>query len=82
MLLFRSGEHVGRSGKPAGAFMTVDQAWRLGDIWYRDRADPNWQRRTVEEAEDVFADLGLVGDFWKLRRPPTMPAATGMDQKR
>jgi hypothetical protein len=71
MLLFRSGEHVGRSGKPAGTFMTAGQAWRLGDIWYRDRADPNWQRRTADEAEKIFAGLGLTGDFWKLRRPPT-----------
>lgn len=79
MLLFRSEEHVGRSGKPTGAFMTVDQAWRLGDIWYRDRADPNWQRRTAEQAEEIFAGLGLVGDFWKLSPPP---ASTELDQKR
>ena len=62
--------------------MTAGQAWRLADIWYRDWADPNWQRRSVEQAEDVFTDLGLVGDFWKLRRPPTIPPATGLDQQR
>jgi hypothetical protein len=45
-----------------------DQAWRLADIWYRDRADPSWGRRTAEEAEFVFGDLGLTGDFWTLRR--------------
>jgi hypothetical protein len=39
----------------------------------------NW---TADEAEKIFAELGLTGDFWKLRRPPTMPATTGMDQKR
>jgi hypothetical protein len=68
MLLFRSEEHVERSGQPPGAFMNTDQAWRLADIWYRDRADPRWRRRTAEEAERVFEDLGLTGDFWKLRR--------------
>ncbi len=67
MLLFRSEEHVARSGKPRGAFLTTDQAWRLADIWYRDRDDPRWHRRTAEEAENVFAQLGLRGDFWKLR---------------
>ncbi len=67
MLLFRSEEHVERSGKPLGAFMNTDRAWRLADIWYRDRADPSWGRRTAEEAERVFEDLGLTGDFWKLR---------------
>ncbi|MDQ6885096.1 MAG: alkylmercury lyase family protein [Candidatus Dormibacteraeota bacterium] len=70
MLLFRSEEHVRRSGEPAGASMTVGQAWRLADRWYRDRANPNWHRRTADEAEAVFADVGLSGDFWNLR-PPT-----------
>ncbi len=67
MLLFRSEEHVERSGKPRGAFMTADQAWSLADIWYRDRDDPRWRRRTADEAERVFEQLGLTGDFWKLR---------------
>jgi hypothetical protein len=68
MLLFRSEEHVKRSGKPIGAFMTVEQAWRLANTWYRDRADPGWHRRTAEEAEAVFNEIGLAGSFWKLRR--------------
>jgi hypothetical protein len=67
MLLFRSEEHVGRSGKPPGAFMSTDQIWDLADTWYHNRADPLWRRRTLEESQKVFADLGLTGDFWKLR---------------
>jgi hypothetical protein len=56
--------------QPADCFqLTAGQAGRLADIWYRDRADPNRQRRSIEETEDVFARLGLIGDFWKLRRP-------------
>jgi len=47
--------------------MTTDQVWRLGDIWYHDRADPRWRRRTADEAEEVFAELGLTGSFWRLR---------------
>jgi hypothetical protein len=68
MLLFRSEEHVERSGKPRGAFLSTDQAWRLADAWYQDRADPAWRRRTADEAEQVFSDMGLIGDFWRLRR--------------
>ena len=66
MLLFRSEEHVERSGKPLGAFLTPEQMWRLADLWYHDRADPSWRRRTAQEAEDVFAQIGLTGEFWKL----------------
>ncbi len=66
MLLFRSKEHVDRSGKPKGALMTPQQMWRLADTWYHDRDDPSWRRRSAEEAEEVFAETGLKGDFWRL----------------
>lgn len=66
MLLFRDEEHVARSGQNRGAFMTPEQAWRLADAWYRDRADPGWRRKTPAEAEAVFASIGLTGDFWRL----------------
>jgi hypothetical protein len=67
MLLFRSEDHVEGSGKPLGAFMSTSQIWRLADAWYHDRLDPSWRRRTPEEAEAVFAEIGLTGDFWRLR---------------
>jgi hypothetical protein len=66
MLLFRSEEHVERSGKTQGAFMTPEQMWLLADAWYRDRDDASWRRRSADEAEDVFAEIGLKGDFWRL----------------
>jgi hypothetical protein len=71
MLLFRSEEHVDRwvadGHGPRGALLTTDQLWGLADGWYRNRLDPEWRRRTPEEAEALFAQLGLTGDFWRLR---------------
>jgi hypothetical protein len=66
MLLFRAEEHIERSGKARGASMTPEQMWRLADAWYHDRADPGWRRKTADEAEAVFAEVGLSGDFWRL----------------
>ena len=66
MLLFQSEDHVEESGSVKGKFLTPEQMWQLADVWYRDRADPTWRRRTAEEAESVFAEIGLTGDFWKL----------------
>jgi len=66
MLLFSSEEHLERSGKPKGAFITPEQMWRLADTWYHDRDDPEWRRRSADEAEEVFAGIGLKGDFWSL----------------
>jgi hypothetical protein len=66
MLLFRAEEHIERSGKARGASMTPEQMWRLADAWYHDRADRDWRRKTADEAEAVFAEVGLSGDFWRL----------------
>lgn len=71
MLLFRSEEHVDRwcqsSGISKGAILTLDQAWRLAQSWYSpDRRAPDWRRKTSEEAEALFSDLGLTSDFWNL----------------
>jgi len=71
MLLFRSEEHIDRWrqqwSQPRGATLTVEQAWRLADAWYRNKMDPGWRRATVDETESLLSTLGLVGPFWNLR---------------
>ncbi|MBA3552911.1 MAG: hypothetical protein H0W27_08600 [Actinobacteria bacterium] len=71
MLLFRSEEHVDRwceaRGVPRGAILSLETGWRLASIWYADRLEPDWRRRTTEEAQSVFDRLGLTGPFWRLR---------------
>ncbi len=70
MLAFRSEAHVGRWCEvrriPRGAVLALDQCWRLARAWYADRLTEGWRRRTPEEAEALFAELGLTGDFWRL----------------
>lgn len=70
MLLFRSEEHVERwradRSLPRGELLSVRQQWELARLWYSNRLDPDWRRRTPQEAEEVFSQTGLVGDFWKL----------------
>lgn len=71
MLLFRAEEHVEnwrtQWNQPRGATLTIDQAWRLADAWYRNKMDPDWRRATLEETEALLANLGLTGPFWNLR---------------
>jgi Alkylmercury lyase len=71
MLAFRSEEHIERwrrsKGLERGALLTPEQQWRLADAWYADRLAPGWRQRTAEEAEALFAGLGLEGDFWRLQ---------------
>lgn len=70
MLLFRSEEHVERwrseRGIARGALLPLQLAHRLASEWYADRLDAAWRRKTPDEAEAVFARLGLGGEFWRL----------------
>ena len=70
MLLFRSEEHLetwlDERGEERGATLTLEQQWGLAAKWYSNRLDPDWRRRTPEETQEVFAGLGLTGDFWRL----------------
>jgi hypothetical protein len=74
MLLFRSEEDIARwsemRGTPRGETMSVEQQWRLARAWFEDRLRPGYRRRTAEEAESVFAAIGLTGPFWSLRQVP------------
>lgn len=73
MLLFRSEEHLERWRRerdlPRGETMTAAQQWELARIWYSDRMEATWRRRTPDEAQQVFGSIGLAGDFWTLQRP-------------
>lgn len=77
MLLFRDEEHAANwrseRGISQGGTMSLETGWRLARAWYSDKLEPGWRRKTLEEAEAVFAELGLASDFWRLRPagPPT-----------
>jgi len=45
--------------------LSIDQAWKLADAWYRERMSPGFRRRTVDEAHELFATLGLTSKFWR-----------------
>jgi hypothetical protein len=51
---------------PRGAVLDMEQIWTLARLWYHDRQDPGWMRRTPAEATAAFASLGLTGQFWEL----------------
>ena len=77
MLAFRSEEHLerwrGSMGLERGGLLTPEQQWRLADAWYANRLAPDWRRRTPDEAEALFAEVGLEGDFWRLRKRGRKP---------
>ena len=46
--------------------MTITQAWALSQKWYGTRLDPDFRRPTIDEAREIFASVGLTGDFWAI----------------
>ena len=50
-----------------GAALTVDHTWRLAQRWYAGRLDYGWTPRTPEAIECVFAEVGLSGEFWRVK---------------
>jgi hypothetical protein len=71
MLLFRSEEHVDRwseeRGLERGELVTLEQIWALARAWYADALSPDFRRRTPDEAQAFFTEIGLTGPFWQLR---------------
>ena len=51
---------------PAGGVLSLTTAWQLAQAWYHDRLDPAWQRKSPDEAQRLFTELGLTGPFWNL----------------
>jgi hypothetical protein len=70
MLAFRSEAHVDRWCEQRhitrGESFSLEQAWRLGKLWYEDKLSPEWTRATPRQAESSFSSLGLTSDFWRL----------------
>lgn len=53
-------------GMPRGGLLSIRQLWGLARAWYGDRLSEQWRRKTPEEAEAIFEEIGLTGPFWKL----------------
>ena len=71
MLLFRSEQHVDRWctqwKMPRGGILSLQQGRLLSQLWYGDRLSPDWRPMTLEQAQAVMTQVGLTGEFWKLK---------------
>jgi hypothetical protein len=69
MLLFRSEDEVdawcAATGEPRGEVAPLSQVWALAQEWYGDRMSPHFRGRTVDQAMDIFARVGLTSAFWQ-----------------
>jgi hypothetical protein len=68
MLFFRSEEQVrdwcAANDYPVRPLVTIDQLWGLAMTWYSTRLQEDSRRPKPDEMREIFAGLGLEGDFW------------------
>ena len=68
MLFFRSEERVREWCRtqrvPLRPLVHMDQLWRLATAWYGTRLQRTSRRPQPAEMREIFARLGLEGDFW------------------
>ena len=44
--------------------VSIDQLWTLATTWYSTRLQAQSRRPKPDEMGEIFAGLGLEGDFW------------------
>lgn len=68
MLFFRSEERVLEwccaHELPPRPLVRIDQLWGLAQAWYASRLEPASRRPQPAEMREIFAGLGLAGEFW------------------
>ena len=68
MLFFRDEEQVNAwcaaNSVPRRPVVPLDRLWRLSQVWYGSRLDPEARRPAPNEVRQIFANVGLTGPFW------------------
>jgi hypothetical protein len=54
------------SGNERGYVATAQTMFDLSRDWYEGRMSEEWEPPTARDAESIFTQHGLIGDFWKL----------------
>lgn len=71
MLFFRSEEMVREwcdaVASPMRPLVTIPQLWTLATTWYSTRLQADSRRPQPGEMREIFAGIGLEGDFWDPR---------------
>ena len=70
LLPFRNEKEIDtwsqRYGLPRGHAIPIDQVAALARAWYGRHADSDFKKWTPAEAQKIFTEVGLTGEFWQL----------------
>lgn len=57
---------VERHGFTLGQVLPIAQIGDLAHRWYGRHADRHWSKWTISQAQAIFTEVGLTGQFWEL----------------
>ena len=73
MLFFRSeadlAEWKRTRGVTTGEVLSLEQVWEFSQKWYSNRLDVNFHGRSLEQAQDIFRQMGFTAPFWYIQAP-------------
>ena len=49
-----------------GGIVTIEQMWRLAKEFYQGKLKLDWSPKSKSEKQELFTELGLPAEFWKL----------------
>jgi len=52
--------------QPLGEIISLEQQWHLAQAWYVDRMELEWRRKTEEDIDALWQELGLTSSFWDI----------------
>jgi hypothetical protein len=55
-----------RHGLQFGEPVPLQQVAALAKAWYSTHADSDWHKWSIEEAQEIFRQVGLQSSFWAL----------------
>jgi Alkylmercury lyase len=55
-----------RHGQPKGSVLHIGTGMKLADRWFGEYASVEWRRKTAQDGEMIFRELGLDHTFWKM----------------
>ena len=68
MLLFQSEAWIDkwckRNNLDRGEVLTINQVWELSKLWYDKRLSLDYHGRSIEQAQEIFRQVGLKSEFW------------------
>ena len=70
MLMFRSEADIDdwctRHDMNKGDVQPIANIWEFAKVWYGQHLDPNWQKWSVSEAQEIFTRFQLINPIWEL----------------